>query len=309
MNLHSRILITGGSGLLGTALTCLLKERGFTQVTSLSSKDLDLRSLEATTDAWCHRYRPELVFHLAGAVFGLGGNLARPAEIFLANTLINTHVVEASRRSGVQKIVAMGSICAYPSPFHGYLKEEDLFMGEPGPGERAYGQSKRALLAHLEAVGGDLNHAFMLSTNLYGPNDRFNLHDGHVVPSLIRKFREAAHSGTSVRVWGDGTSARDFMHSRDAAAALILAMEKLSGRVNLATGRMTRIHELVALLGRISGVGSRVIFDNSKPRGHEFDGISVDRLSKAGFSPHISLEAGIEAVYRWYEAHAHEARA
>lgn len=303
MRRNSRILVTGGSGLLGTALASALSQQGYTSVISLSSKDQDLIRYEETVKAWCDIYRPEYVFHLAGSVFGLGGNLSQPAEIFLRNVLINTHVVEASLRAGVRKLVAMGSICAYPSPRAGMLRETDVFLGEPGTGERAYGQAKRALLAHLEACAGRMEFAFPLSTNLYGSNDRFNSENGHVVPSLIRKFFEAEQSGDVVQVWGDGSSSRDFMHAQDAAEALIVIMDRLEGRVNLATGRMTTIRELVGMLGQLSGVGDRVRFDTTKPKGHHFDGISVERLASIGFSPRRTLEEGLAETYRWYATH------
>ncbi|KAB2919899.1 MAG: NAD-dependent epimerase/dehydratase family protein [Hyphomicrobiaceae bacterium] len=311
METKSRILITGGTGLLGSALTRKLRSAGFEACTSLSSRDLDLLSYDVTLHAFCDQYRPEYVFHLAGAVYGLGGNLRDPGRIFLENTLMNTHVAEASRRAGVKKIVAMGSICAYPSPpaEPGPLREELLFFGEPHPGERAYGQAKRAMLSQLEAYqGSGMDYAFAISTNLYGPNDRFNLENGHVVPSLIRKFYEAAQSGSHVDVWGDGLSRRDIMHSWDAAQALIIIMQGVSGRVNLATGRMLAIREIAETLGDVSGVKRNIRFDLSKPRGHEFPNISVDRLRAAGFQPSFTAEEGLAHAYRWYAENVAQAR-
>lgn len=311
MEANSRILVTGGTGLLGSALTNCLRDAGFTSCTSLSSRDLDLMSYQSTTDAFCDHYRPEYVFHLAGAVYGLGGNLRDPGKIFLENTLMNTHVVDASRRAGVRKIVAMGSICAYPSPpaAPGPLREEHLFSGEPHPGERAYGQAKRAMLAQLEAYQAPgLDFAFAISTNLYGPHDRFNLETGHVIPSLIRKFYESTVTGNPVVIWGDGLSRRDIMHSRDAAQALIAIMQGISGRVNLATGRMMSIREIADVLSEISGVKESVRFDTSKPRGHEFPSISVDRLAGAGFQPSFTSERGLADAYHWYAENATIAR-
>lgn len=310
MKKDSRILITGGSGLLGSALTLKLKEAGYSSCFAPTSRELDLLSFEKTARAFCETFAPDYVFHLAGAVYGIGGNLREPARIFLENTLINTHVVEAARRAGVKKIVAMGSICAYPSPYSdGDLVEDRLFFGEPHPGERAYGQSKRALLAQLEAYASSgLDYAFAISSNLYGPNDHFNLETGHVIPSLIRKFYEAAQNKTDVVVWGDGLSRRDIMHSWDAAAALIEIMRGWVGRINLATGRMLAIREIAEILGRISGLGKEPRFDLTKPRGHEFPGINIDRLTTIGFRSSFTTEEGLEHAYRWYAEHANNAR-
>jgi len=309
---ETRITITGGSGLVGRALRELLKQRGCTNVTALSSSDLDLLQHDATITAFRERLRPEVVFHLAGTVLGLGGNLREPGRMFVENTLINAHVIEGSRLSKVRKIVGMGSICAYPFPprSDGTLREADLFFGEPHPGERAYGHAKRAMLAQLEAYQSSygMDYAFAISTNLYGPHDRFNLDNGHVIPSLIRKFFEAAQSGRTVELWGDGSSTRDFMSSSDAARALVTIMESLSGRVNLATGVMSSIRDVARHLGDISGVRDRIRFDTGKPKGHEFAGIDVSRLRGAGFAPTVSLRDGLEATYRWYAVNHQSAR-
>lgn len=311
MEVNSRILITGGTGLLGSALTQKLRSAGFASCISLSSNDLDLTCYRSTVEAFCEQFRPEYVFHLAGAVYGLGGNLRDAGRIFLQNTLMNTHVAEAARRARAKKIVAMGSICAYPSPTSEpeVLREEQLFLGEPHIGERAYGQAKRAMLAQLEAYHtSGMDYAFAISTNLYGPGDRFNLETGHVIPSLIRKFYEAQQWGGPVVVWGDGLSKRDIMHSWDAAQALILIMQTISGRVNLATGRMLSIREIATTLSNIAGFNGPVEFDASKPKGHEFPGINVDRLNAAGFRPSFTAEQGLAQAFRWYADNADEAR-
>lgn len=299
---ESKILVTGASGLLGHALVQYLNENGYSHVKAISSIDVDLLDYQKTIKVFRETYKPEYVFHLAGAVYGIGGNLREPGRIFLENTLINTHVVEACRVAGVKKVVAIGSICAYPSPsISNPIKEEDVFFGEPHPGERAYGQSKRAMLAQLEAYQpSGLDFAFVLSSNLYGPYDHFDLETGHVIPSLIRKFYESSLSGEPVQLWGDGVSRRDIVHSWDAAQALEKIMLNISGRVNLATGVMTSIREVAEILADISGVGNNYHFDVTKPKGHEFPAISIDRLNTCGFKPQFSVKTGLENVYQWY---------
>ncbi|PPD46795.1 MAG: GDP-fucose synthetase [Methylotenera sp.] len=310
MQKDSRILITGSSGLLGTALTMKLKEYGYTSCITPSSQELNLLSYENTLKAFCDTYRPEYVFHLAGAVYGIGGNLKKSNRIFLENTLINTHVVEASFQAGVKKIIAMGSICAYPTPypFDGSLIEDFIFHGIPHFAERAYGQSKRAMLAQLESyTTQELDHAFVISSNLYGPNDHFNLETGHVIPSLIRKFYEAQQYKHDVQIWGDGLSRRDIMHSWDAADALIKVMLEFSGRINLASGNMLSIADIVSILGDISGV-KNWYFDESKPKGHEFPGINIDQLNSINYSPNFDAKKGLEQAYHWYCDNANFAR-
>jgi GDP-L-fucose synthase len=301
---ESRVLITGGSGLLGHALENALRMEGCRNVIALSSRDLNLLDREATISMVTDTYRPQYVFHLAGTVFGLGGNLREPGRIFEQNTLMSLHIIEAARLSGAQKVVGMGSICAYPFPprSRGPLVEEDLLFGEPHPGERAYGHAKRAMLAQLEAYQSSygMDYAFAISTNLYGPHDRFNIENGHVIPSLIRKFFEAAETGKTVELWGDGTSTRDFMHVDDAARALIAIMKCVSGRINLATGTMSTIGSVAEILGDVSGVGHRVRFDSAMPKGHEFHGIDVSKLRETGFSAARSLEQGLRSTYEWY---------
>lgn len=307
---HSKIVVTGASGLLGHALTSYLGTQGYENVAAISSRDVDLLSFDSTVEAFCDKHRPDYVFHLAGAVYGIGGNLREPGRIFLENTLINTHVIEATRRANVKKIVAVGSICAYPTPgVPGPLREENLFMGEPHPAERAYGQAKRAMLAQLEAYRpSGLDFAYVISSNLYGPHDHFNLETGHVIPSLIRKFYESSRSGRPVILWGDGTSRRDIVHSHDAAAALVAAMLGLEGRINLATGTMTSIREIAEILSDISGVGDNFSFDTSKPKGHEFEAISTDKLESIGFVPSFTVRSGLADVYAWYADNADSAR-
>ncbi len=311
MNKNSVIFISGGQGLVGSAMKKLLTDQGYTRVLTPHSKELNLVDPHATM-SYFEKNRPEYVFHFAGAVYGLGGNLKDPARSYFLNTAINTNVVDATYRTGVKKILAMGSICAYPQnvPSDRLIDEAMIFDGRPNPGEEAYGTSKRSMLIHLEACrkSNGQDFVFMISTNLYGPEDRFNTADGHVIPSLVKKFYDAKHSQKPIQIWGDGLSNRDFLFSKDAAMAMLMSMEKLSGAVNLATGTMNKIKDVVDTLTSLTGTHKLVSYDPSKPKGHEFFGFDTSKLKSIGFKPKYTLESGLKETFDWFEANSNVAR-
>jgi GDP-L-fucose synthase len=308
---NQNVLVTGASGLVGSALISKLSSAGFQHVVGLSSRDLDLMDLSKVVSTF-KELKPDLVFHMAGAVYGIAGNLHNPARSFLNNILINTHVVEASRQAGAKKIVGMGSICAYPfpPPIKGPLIEDYVFQGKPHPGEEFYGHAKRALYAQLEAYRRTygIDYAFVLSTNLYGPHDKFDVEHGHVVPSLIRKFFLAQTEGRPVRVWGDGEPTRDFMYSEDAAEALIAIMHKHTGAINLATGNMHRIRDVVDALSSYTGTAELVSYDSTMPKGHEFESFDTSRLRALGYQSKTSLKDGLIQTFEWYKSNWKNAR-
>ena len=224
-----RILITGGSGLVGKALNAILSKEGFQNIISIGSKQCDLRDANSVRNLF-ERIKPDYVFHLAAKVFGIAGNQKYKSDSLYENVLINTHVVEEARRSGVKKIVAMGSGCVYPElKDQKELFEDQIWLGPPHSSEDSYAHSKRLMLAHLQAAKEqyDLSFAFAISGNLYGPYDNFNKEYGHVTPSLVAKFFEAKISNKPVNVWGSGIAVRDFSYSEDAAMALFKIMLKI----------------------------------------------------------------------------------
>lgn len=308
MNKNDCILITGGSGLVGTALTNLLREQGYTQVYSIGSRDCDLRSFEETSHVFNH-IKPDYVFHLAARVHGLGGNSIYKADILVENTLINLNVVTNSRINKVKKIVAMGSGCVYPELTEGMdLTEDQIWLGEPHGSEDSYAHSKRLMLAHLEAEKKQygLNYAFAISGNLYGPNDKFNDNEGHVTPSLIKKFYDAKKEKRPVRVWGHGIAIRDFTYSMDAARALFLIMSKANGAINLGSGFKHSIKDIVDELFKITGVP--VEWDSTKPDGQKYRCYDVSKLIELGFVPKVKLQEGIANTWNWYITHQNEIR-
>jgi GDP-L-fucose synthase len=306
MNKDSKILVTGGSGVIGMALVQELRDSGYQQVCAPTISDCDFTDYQ-TTLKYFKSYKPEYVFHLAAAVYGIVGNLRNKGISFLNNVLINTHVVEACRQVNVKKITAMGSACVYPYPSPGMpLSEDMIWAGEPHFSEDSYAHAKRAMLAQLNAYKESYgtNFAFVVSGNLYGPNDRFDLEHGHVIPSLVRKFYEAKCSGGQVSVWGDGSAQRDFLYSEDAAKALLAIMQKIDGPVNMGSGVVVAIKDVVNCLAKYIGLEDRVVWDKTKPNGQDYRAYELSKLANAGFKPQFSLEQGLQKTYDWYAAHA-----
>ena len=235
---HERILITGGTGLVGRALSSVLADEGFANVVAIGSRDCDLRNGDAAQKLFAD-LRPSYVFHLAARVHGIGGNQKYKSDILFDNVMINTNAIEFARRSGTKKIVAMGSGCVYPElKGQQELFEEQIWPGPPHPSEDSYAHAKRLMLAQLQAAKEQygLRSAFAISGNLYGPHDTFDVDDGHVTPALVAKFFNAAQKRQPVRVWGSGIAIRDFSYCDDAARALYEVLLKLEGPVNLGSG-------------------------------------------------------------------------
>jgi GDP-L-fucose synthase len=310
VNKNTRILVTGGTGLVGRALVALLVAEGFANVIAIGSRDCDLRDGNSVEKFFADM-APHYVFHLAARVHGIGGNKKYKSDVLYENVLINTNVVEHSRRSRVKKIVAMGSGCVYPElKGQKELFEDQIWLGPPHSSEDSYAHSKRLMLVHLQAAAEQygLKSAFAISGNLYGPHDSFNIEDGHVTPSLVAKYFEAKQCGHSVRVWGSGVAVRDFMHAEDAARALVCIMENLEGPVNMGSGFRHPISDIVAALQDICGESVRVEWDSSKPDGQLERYYNLDKLAAAGFKARIKLAEGVRKTYDWYSANWQTAR-
>lgn len=308
--MNEGVLVTGAGGVVGTALVGRLEALvGGQRLTCFRTRlDCDLENF-AETAAVIRFIRPRYVYHLAGAVFGVGGNLKVPGDAFRRNIQINTNVVEACRLSGVEKIVAMGSVAIYADKPGGHFVETDAFDGRPHGSEEAYAFAKRALLMQLESYRTQfgLEFAYAVSTNMYGENDRFDAEYGHVVPSLVKKFDSAAMESRTVSVWGDGTPTRDFLYADDAAMGLELLMDQGKGVYNLASGHSNTIAELVqAIAAEYPEV--RIEWDTTKPLGQRNRSYDVSRLRALGFSPQFDLRSGIRRTVAWYRAHRDSAR-
>lgn len=296
-----RILITGANGLVGQALVDEVRARGYEDILPVYRKDCDLCD-QAAVERLMASFRPTIVFHLAARVAGIMGNIRNAADAYVDNIRINTNVIDAAHKAGTGKIVAMGTTATYSDMAPLPMREEDIWLGPPHESEAAYGHAKRAMLAQLQAYNKQygLDYAYCISTNLYGPGDKFDEHFGHVLPSLISKFHRAVTSGEDVVVWGDGSAQRDFLFSQDAAKALCLIADKGQGAINLATGTYVSIRELVTLLAEITDYKGAIIWDTEKPNGQLLRQYSIDRLKALGFEPDDTLRSGLEKTYNWF---------
>jgi GDP-L-fucose synthase len=293
------IVVTGGSGVLGHALvSALAKEGKDTRI--LSSAEIDLRDRDRTI-AKIEDIKPDLIYHLAAKVHGLGGNTAFPAEMFADNVRINMNVIDGAHASGCSKIVAVSTVAIYSSDAERPVVEGAIWNGPPHKSEQAYGHAKRAMLAQLEAYATQygIAYAYPIMTNIYGPHDRFDAVHGHVVPSLVAKFHAAATSGRPVEVWGTGRAERDFLFASDAADALLMIADRHEGPINVATGSTVPIRAVVEILSRHTGV-TDVRWDETKPDGQLERSYDVSKLNALGFSPAMSIADGLRDTYDWY---------
>lgn len=305
-----RVLVTGAGGVLGTALAGLLHPMPVAALACPTRADCDLLDEAMVTALW-RQFRPTLVFHLAGWVAGVGGNLNFSGSAFYQNAKINLNVIEASRLAGVRKLVVAGTTAIYPDTVPLPMREDDLWGGPPHSSEAAYAHAKRAMLAHLEAYQRQfgLEFAYLICTNMYGPADRFDEHYGHVVPSLVKRFHDACSHGLhSIVVWGDGSPSRDFFYADDAARGFLTAAESGSGPLNLATALALTIRRLVEALQEVSGYAGTIRWDTTRPAGQLARSCDVSRMRALGWQPKIGLLDGLRRTYEWYSRHQEESR-
>lgn len=296
--------MTGAEGLVGSALMEELRDQGYENLSLLSRRFCDLTNLEQTI-SFFEKVHPQVVFHNAAAVYGIGGNQKHRGRVFLENVLINTNVIEASRLCKAKKVIAMGTVAAYPTPRTFPVKEDQIWEGPPHGSESSYGHAKRAMLAQLLAYkeSYDLDFSYVISTNLYGKHDKFDPLYGHVIPSLIYKFHQAKKRGEEVVIWGDGTAARDFLYSKDMARALILIMNRFSGVLNVGTGERTKIKDVVEVLTQYHSMEDQVKWDRSKPNGRDYYEIDLSRINSLGYKAQFSIELGLKETLDWFASH------
>lgn len=299
------VCVTGGAGFLGQVIVRKLRKRGVKSIFIPKIEDYDLVTLDGI-NRMLSDARPDMIIHLAAQVGGIGANREHPAEFFYNNLMMGVQLMHRAWETGVEKFVAIGTICAYPKFTPVPFREENLWEGYPEETNAPYGLAKKMLLVQAQAYRQqyEYNAIFLLPVNLYGPGDNFDPRSSHVIPALIRKCVEAVEEGREeIEVWGDGSPTREFLYVEDAAEGILLAAEKYddSEPVNLGSGYEISIKDLVTLIARMTGFEGKLVWDTSKPNGQPRRGLDVNRAREFfGFEAKIPFEEGIRSTVQWY---------
>ncbi|MEK7149422.1 MAG: GDP-L-fucose synthase [Patescibacteria group bacterium] len=302
---EKKILVTGGAGFLGSFVVKKLLERGLPKENIFipRSKQYDLRNRD---ECFFVTEGENIVIHLAGKVGGIGFNRERPGELFYDNLTMGVQMMEAARQNGVEKFVAIGTICAYPKFTPVPFKEDDLWSGYPEETNAPYGLAKKMLLVQAQAYRQQygFNAIYLLPVNLYGPGDNFSPESSHVIPALIKKVAEAKKEGRDfIDVWGTGKATREFLYVEDAAEGIVLATEKYSGAepVNLGSGMEISIKNLVVLVCKLMDYKGEIHWDSSKPDGQPRRMLDTSRAEKEfSFKAKTDFETGLKRTIEWY---------
>ncbi|MEE9542395.1 MAG: GDP-L-fucose synthase [Thermodesulfobacteriota bacterium] len=300
-----RVVVTGGAGFLGSFLVEGLERRGCKDIFVVRSKDYNLVEMEDVKRLY-RDAKPDMVIHLAASVGGIGANKENPGRFFYENLMMGVQLIEAGRQAGVDKIVALGTICSYPKFTPVPFKEEDLWNGYPEETNAPYGLAKKMLLVQAQAYREQygFNAIHLLPVNLYGPRDNFDLDSSHVIPALIRKCVEAGERGDDkIIVWGTGKATREFFYVEDAVEGILLASEIYNGPepINLGAGFEISIKDLVDLITRLTGFKGGVEWDTSKPDGQPRRMLDTTRAEELlGFRARTALEDGLKKTIEWY---------
>lgn len=300
-----RITVTGGAGFLGSFVVEKLRECGCGDVFVPRSSQYDLVNMEAVKRLY-RDTRPDIVIHLAARVGGIGANRANPGKFFYDNAMIGIQLIEQGRVFGLEKFVALGTVCAYPKFTPVPFKEENLWDGYPEETNAPYGLAKKMLLVQSQAYRQQygFNSIYLLPVNLYGPRDNFDLEASHVIPALIRKCLEAKLLGQpEIVCWGDGSATREFLYVEDCAEAIVRATEKYnqSDPLNIGTGQEISIKKLVKLITELTGYQGDVLWDTSKPNGQPRRCLNTDRATQEfGSAAKTDLREGLRRTVEWY---------
>jgi len=299
--------VTGGAGFLGSHVMEKLRERGCSNLRVADRTDYDLRN-RSEIERLFREFPPEIVIHLAAAVGGIGANQACPGSLFYDNAIMGIELIEQCRKAAAEKLVLLGTVCAYakftPVPF----KEEDLWNGYPEETNAPYGLAKKMLLVQSQAYRQQygFNSIYLLPVNLYGPGDNFDPRTSHVIPALMRKCVEALKKGEKEIVcWGDGSATREFLYVDDCAEAILLASERYNGSepVNVGAGFEISIRDLANKIAELVGFRGQIVWDTSRPNGQPRRCLDTTRAEeKFGFRATVSLEEGLRRTLEWYAA-------
>jgi GDP-L-fucose synthase len=308
---NKRVTVTGGGGFLGSFVVEKLRQRGASQIFVPRSKDYDLVQPDEIA-RMLDDAKPDLIIHIAALAGGIGLNRAKPADLFYTNIMMGIPLMHQAWERGVDKFVALGTVCAYPKFAPAPFREDEIWDGYPEETNAPYGLAKKMLLVQAQAYRQqhDFNAIFLLPVNLYGPRDNFNPASSHVIPALIRKFVEAEERGDKqVELWGDGSPTREFLYVEDAAEGIVLAAEKYNGSdpVNLGSGREISIKALAEMIGRLTGYTGEFMWDTAQPNGQPRRLLDVSRAEQLfGFRAGTDFEAGLRKTIDWYRAHRAE---
>jgi GDP-L-fucose synthase len=298
------ILVAGATGLVGSAIVRELDRCGKPN-TGISSKDVDLLD-RAATFKFVKEFKPSAVIDAAARVGGIGANNAQPVEFLTQNIQIQSNLMDAAHEAGVKNFVFLGSSCIYPKNSAQPIKEEYIMTGELESTNSAYAIAKIAGLELIKAYRKQFGHKWIsvMPTNLYGPNDNFDLHNSHVFPALIRKFVDAKKTNaSSVTLWGTGNPKREFLHVDDLAKAVLICLEKYDSdqHINIGSGEDLSIKDLAIKVSKAAGFTGEVIWDSSKPDGTPRKVLDVTKIKNLGWKPSISLDEGIAQTIQWYQ--------
>jgi GDP-L-fucose synthase len=303
---RKKVMVTGGAGFLGSYVIGKLKSRGCRDIFVPRIEEYDLVDRLAIKRAFDNA-DPQVVIHLAAIVGGIGANKANPGKFFYDNLMMGVQLMEEARIRGIEKFVALGTICCYPKFTRVPFREKDLWNGYPEETNAPYGLAKKMLLVQSQAYRQQygFNSIFLMPVNLYGPGDNFNPSSSHVIPAIIKKCLEAVKEGKNeITLWGSGRATREFLYVEDCAEGIVLAAEKYdkSGPVNLGAGFEISVKKLAGLIAAICGFGGRIIWDKSKPDGQPRRRLDTSCAYKEfGFKAKMKFEDGLKKTVDWYK--------
>ena len=306
MGSDSKIFVAGHKGLVGSAIVRYLESNGHTNIITKSREELDLTDTIAVKEFFM-KEKPEYVFLAAAKVGGIGGNSDYPADFIYQNLMIQSNVIHSAYISGVQKLLFLGSSCIYPKFAEIPITEDQLLSGYLEPSNDSYAIAKIAGIKMCQAYRKQFgfNAVAVMPTNLYGPNDNFDHNYGHVLPSLIAKFHGSKEKSEHwvVKLWGDGSPKREFLHVDDLAEALYIIMERYDDGeiINVGTGEDITIKELSEMIVEVTGYENEYEWDTTKPNGTLRKVLNVDKVKSLGWEPKIELKEGLESTYEWYK--------
>ena len=298
------ILVAGATGLVGSAIVREFERVG-KSVKGISSKDVDLLDRKATF-AYLADLKPAIVIDAAARVGGIGANNSHPVDFLTQNIQIQSNLMDAAHQARVKNLVFLGSSCIYPRNCAQPIKEEYILTGELEQTNSAYAIAKIAGLELIKSYRKQFGHKWIsvMPTNLYGPNDNFDLENSHVFPALIRKFVEGKrNNAASVNLWGSGSPKREFLHVDDLAKAILVCLEKYDSdqHINIGTGEDLEIKELADKISKAAGFTGEIIWDSNKPDGTPRKVLDISKITNLGWKPSISLDSGIAQTVQWYQ--------